>query len=163
MFVTRLPLLYYPMSYPGSKLTRAEEQVMHILWRRGPCYVKEVRDALPAPLPALTTVSTIVRILEQKGFVGYEPVRRSYRYHALVTQDAYRRFSLSNLLSGYFDGSFGQLLSFFAREENLDFAQLEALLRQAEPPPHAMGGEEPTPPAATDPLPTAEAPQPDGR
>lgn len=159
----RLPLLYYPMSYPSSKLTRAEEQMMHVLWRRGPCYVKEVRDALPAPLPALTTVSTMVRILEQKGFVGYKPVRRSYRYHALVTQDAYRRFSLRNLLSGYFNGSFGQLLSFFVREENLDFAQLEALLRQAEPPPRAMGGEEPNLPAATDSQSAAESWRPDGR
>jgi BlaI family penicillinase repressor len=120
------------MQPPFPELTRAEEQLMQLLWQRGPSYVKDLREALPAPLPALTTVSTIVRILEQKGFVGYEPVGRGYRYHALVAQDDYRRFSLRKLLRGYFGGSFGQLVSFFAQEENLDAAQLDTLLRQAQ-------------------------------
>jgi len=120
------------MQPPFPELTRAEEQVMQLLWQLGPSYVKDLREALPVPLPALTTVSTIVRILEQKGFVGYEPVGRSYRYHALVAQDDYRRFSLRKLLRGYFGGSFGQLVSFFAQDENLDAAQLDALLRQAQ-------------------------------
>lgn len=128
------------MQPPFPELTRAEEQVMQLLWQLGPSYVKDLREALPAPLPALTTVSTIVRILEQKGFVGYEPVGRGYRYHALVAQDDYRRFSLRKLLRSYFGGSFGQLVSFFAQEENLDAAQLDALLRQA--------AENPAPPAA---------------
>jgi BlaI family penicillinase repressor len=120
------------MQPPFPELTRAEEQVMQILWRRGPSAVKDVLADLPAPAPALTTVSTIVRILEQKGFVGYEPVGRGYRYHALVAQDDYRRFSLRKLLRGYFGGSFTQLVSFFAQDENLDAAQLDALLRQAQ-------------------------------
>jgi BlaI family penicillinase repressor len=120
------------MQPPFPELTRAEEQVMQLLWQRGPSYVKDLREALPVPLPALTTVSTIVRILEQKGFVGYEPVGRGYRYHALIAQDDYRRFSLRKLLRGYFGGSFGQLVSFFAQDENLDAAQLDDLLRQAQ-------------------------------
>ena len=120
------------MQPPFPELTRAEEQLMQLLWQRGPSLVKDLRTALPPPLPALTTVSTIVRILEQKGFVGYEPVGRGYRYHALVRQDDYRRFSLRKLLRGYFGGSFGQLVSFFAQDENLDAAQLDALLRQAQ-------------------------------
>ena len=135
------------MQTPFPELTRAEEQVMQLLWQLGPSYVKDLREALPAPLPALTTVSTIVRILEQKGFVGYEPVGRGYRYHALVAQDDYRRFSLRKLLRGYFGGSFGQLVSFFAQEENLDAAQLDALLRQAaeNPPPPSTPNENPSP------------------
>jgi len=120
------------MSTPFPELTRAEEQVMQILWQRGPSVVKDLLADLPAPQPALTTGSTIVRILEQKGFVGYEPVGRGYRYHALVAQDDYRRFSLRKLLRGYFGGSFTQLVSFFAQDENLDAAQLDALLRQAQ-------------------------------
>ena len=120
------------MSTLFPELTRAEEQVMQILWQRGPSAVKDVLADLPAPAPALTTVSTIVRILEQKGFVGYEPVGRGYRYHALVAQDDYRRFSLRKLIRGYFGGSFTQLVSFFAQDENLDAAQLDALLRQAQ-------------------------------
>jgi len=135
------------MSTPFPELTRAEEQVMQILWQRGPSAVKDVLADLPAPAPALTTVSTIVRILEQKGFVGYEPVGRGYRYHALVAQDDYRRFSLRKLLRGYFGGSFTQLVSFFAEDENLDAAQLDALLRQAqaETPPTAETSSETAP------------------
>lgn len=143
------------MPPPTPELTRAEEQVMQILWQRGPSHVKEVRAALLAPVPALTTVSTIVRILEQKGFVGHEPVGRSYRYHARVAQDEYRRFSLRKLLRGHFGGSFGHLLSFFAQEENLNAAQLDALLRQARaaPPdePDAGPAAPPTPPATPQP------------
>ncbi len=120
------------MQPPFPELTRAEEQLMQLLWQRGPSLVKDLRAALPAPLPALTTVSTIVRILEQKGFVGYEPVGRGYRYHALVAQDDYRRFSLRKLLRGYFGGSFSQLVSFFAQDENLDATQLDDLLRHAQ-------------------------------
>jgi len=143
------------MATPFPELTRAEEQVMQILWRLGPSAVKDVLAELPAPQPALTTVSTIVRILEQKGFVGYEPVGRGYRYYPLVAQDEYRRFSLRKLLRGYFGGSFSQLVSFFAQDENLDAAQLDALLREAQPdaPDPAADGdgndEEPATPPAT--------------
>jgi BlaI family penicillinase repressor len=140
------------MQPPFPELTRAEEQVMQILWQLGPSHVKDVQASLPTPAPALTTVSTIVRILEQKGFVGYEPVGRGYRYHALVAQDDYRRFSLRKLLRGYFGGSFSQLVSFFAQDENLDAAQLDALLRQAQ-------ADEPTDKTGPTPPPPAE-PQP---
>ncbi|MBT2556439.1 BlaI/MecI/CopY family transcriptional regulator [Hymenobacter sp. ISL-91] len=114
------------------ELTRAEEQVMQVLWQHGPAFVKDVVPALPAPRPAVTTVSTIIRILEQKGFVGHEAFGRTHRYHALVARDEYRRFSLGKLLGGYFGGSFSRLVSFFAQEENLDAAQLEELLRHAQ-------------------------------
>ena len=137
------------MQPPFPELTRAEEQVMQILWQLGPSHVKDVQAALPTPAPALTTVSTIVRILEQKGFVGYEPVGRGYRYHALVAQDDYRRFSLRKLLCGYFGGSFGQLVSFFAQDENLDATQLDALLRQTQAGDPANEAD-PTPPPSSE-------------
>jgi BlaI family penicillinase repressor len=140
------------MQPPFPELTRAEEQVMQILWQLGPSHVKDVQAALPAPAPALTTVSTIVRILEQKGFVGYKPIGRGYRYHALVAQDDYRRFSLRKLLRGYFGGSFSQLVSFFAQDENLDAAQLDALLRQAQTD-ESIDKTGPTPPTPAEPQP----------
>ncbi|OON70750.1 BlaI/MecI/CopY family transcriptional regulator [Hymenobacter sp. CRA2] len=114
------------------ELTRAEEQVMQVLWRRGPSFVKDMLPDMPAPTPAYNTVSTIVRILEQKGYVGHEAFGRTHRYHALVGQDEYRRFSLRKLLGGYFGGSFSRLVSFFAKEENLDAQQLDELLRYAQ-------------------------------
>ena len=133
---------------------------MQILWHRGPSHVKDVRAALPTPAPALTTVSTIVRILEQKGFVGYEPVGRGYRYYALVAQDDYRRFSLRKLLRGHFGGSFGQLVSFFAKEENLDAAQLDALLRHAQAGGSPLAGADPDAAAAAPADPLQPNPQP---
>lgn len=108
---------------------------MQVLWQRGPSFVKDVVPELPPPAPATTTVSTIIRILEQKGFVGHEAFGRTHRYHALVAQDAYRRFSLGKLLGGYFGGSFSRLVSFFAKEEDLNTQQLEELLRHAQLPP----------------------------
>ncbi|KAA9331403.1 BlaI/MecI/CopY family transcriptional regulator [Hymenobacter busanensis] len=118
------------------ELTRAEEQVMQVLWRLGPSFVKEVLAEMPAPRPAYNTVSTIIRILEQKSYVGHEAFGRTHRYHALVPQDDYRRFSLGKLLGGYFGGSFSRLVSFFAKEENLTAAQLDELLRHAHPNPN---------------------------
>ncbi|SHJ38581.1 Predicted transcriptional regulator [Hymenobacter daecheongensis DSM 21074] len=115
-----------------SELTKAEEQVMQVLWQRGPSFVKDVLAEMPAPPPAYNTVSTIIRILEQKGFVGHEAFGRTHRYFPLVAQDAYRRFSLRKLLGGYFGGSFSRLVSFFAKEEDLDAAQLEQLLHLAQ-------------------------------
>ncbi|RPD46238.1 BlaI/MecI/CopY family transcriptional regulator [Hymenobacter sediminis] len=136
-------------SFP--ELTRAEEQVMQVLWQRGPSFVKDVVPELPAPTPAYTTVSTIIRILEQKGFVGHEAFGRTHRYHALVAQDEYRRFSLHKLLGGYFGGSFSRLVSFFAKEENLDAAQLDELLRHAQ-------ASSPTPPDDVNPAPESTRP-----
>ena len=119
-------------SFP--ELTRAEEQVMQVLWRRGPSFVKDMLAELPAPTPAYKTVSTIIRILETKGFVDHEAFGRTHRYFVLVAQDDYRRFSLRKLLGGHFGNSFGRLVSFFAKEENLDAAQLDELLRHATQP-----------------------------
>lgn len=118
-----------PSVFP--ELTRAEEQVMQVLWRIGPAFVKDVLAELPTPQPAYNTVSTIIRILETKGFVGHDAFGRTHRYHVLVAQDDYRRFSLRKLLGGHFGNSFGRLVSFFAKEENLDAAQLDELLRHA--------------------------------
>ena len=114
------------------ELTRAEEQVMQVLWQRGPSFVKDVLAEMPAPPPAYNTVSTIIRILEQKGFVGHEVLGRTHRYQPLVAQDDYRRFSLRKLLGAHFGNSFSRLMSFFAKEENLDATQLEELLRHAQ-------------------------------
>lgn len=128
-------------SFP--ELTRAEEQVMQVLWQRGPSFVKDLVPELPPPTPAYTTVSTIIRILEQKGFVSHEAFGRTHRYFALVGQDEYRRFSVRKLLGGYFGGSFSRLVSFFAKEENLTAQQLDELLRHAQssPPPPADGAD----------------------
>jgi BlaI family penicillinase repressor len=129
---------------PFPELTRAEEQVMLVLWQRGPSFAKDVQAALPATPPlAYTTVSTIIRVLAQKGFVGHEAFGRTHRYYPLVGQDDYRQFLLRKLLDNYFGGSMGSLLGFHIRTTGLDAAQLGQLVGQAYQqlaPPLASGG-----------------------
>lgn len=111
-------------------LTRAEEQLMLVLWQRGPSFAKEVRAALPGS-PAYTTVSTILRILVQKGAVTAEDLGRSHRYAAAIGHADYRRALLRRLVGIYFADDFGQLLGSWVQAENLDAAQLGALVGQA--------------------------------
>jgi predicted transcriptional regulator len=112
-----------------ERLTKAEEQVMHVLWKQGPSFVKELVAAMPDPKPAYTTVSTIVRILEEKGFVAHEAFGRSHRYNATVSKEAYTARSIKQLVHDYFAGSPGQLLSFFIEREKLDAQELDSILR----------------------------------
>jgi len=111
-------------------LTKAEEQIIRVLWSLGKATVKEIREQLPEPRPAVNTVSTIVRILEKKGFVSHEKKGRGYVYYPLIQREDYARFSLRRMINHYFDGSFTNLVSFFARQENLDLNELEEILRQ---------------------------------
>jgi predicted transcriptional regulator len=111
-------------------LTRAEEQIIRILWDLEKASVKEIREKMADPKPAVNTVSTIVRILESKGFVSHEKKGRGYVYYPLIRKEDYTRFSLRNLVNHYFDGSFKNLVSFFARQENLDVHELEEILNE---------------------------------
>jgi BlaI family penicillinase repressor len=112
---------------PFLDLTRAEEQLMLVLWERGPSFAKEVRAALPGSL-AYTTVSTILRILVQKGAATAEEMGRSHRYAAAIGHDDYRQ---GLLVDTYFANDFGQLLGSWVQAEHLDAAQLGALVGQA--------------------------------
>ena len=113
------------------ELTRAEEQVMQILWEIRKGFVKDVLEKMPEPKPAYNTVSTIIRILERKGFVQHKSYGKSHEYYPIVTKDQYRSFSLKNLLTGYFGGSFSRMASFFAKDENLNIQELEKLIKEA--------------------------------
>lgn len=110
-----------------KELTRAEEQVMQILWKIGKGYVTELLDYFPEPKPAYNTVSTIIRILEKKGFVDHTPAGKSYIYFPTVSKSDYSRHSLSQLVKGYFSNSYKQMVSFFSDDENLTVKELEEL------------------------------------
>lgn len=109
-------------------LTKAEEQIMQILWKTEKAFVKDILELTPPPKPAYNTVSTFVRILEKKGFVKHNAYGKSHQYFPIVTKDEYRSFTIKNLLSGYFGGSFAKMASFFAKEENLNAKDLEKIL-----------------------------------
>ncbi|MCC5936936.1 MAG: BlaI/MecI/CopY family transcriptional regulator [Lunatimonas sp.] len=111
-----------------KELTRAEEQVMQILWEVEKGFVKDLLAKMNEPKPAYNTVSTIIRILEKKGFVSHTAYGKSHEYFPIVSKDEYRRFSIENLLSGYFNGSFAKLASFFAKDGNMDALEMERLL-----------------------------------
>lgn len=103
---------------------------MQVLWKLDSAFVKEVIDEMLEPKPAYNTVSTIVRILEQKGFVGHETKGKSHRYHPLVSKEAYTRSFMKSVVSRYFKGSYRQMVSFFTQEDNLSLTELEALLEE---------------------------------
>jgi len=114
-----------------KELTKAEEQVMKVLWELEKAFVKDIIEHLPLPKPAYNTVSTIVRILEKKDFVGHHAYGKTHQYYPLVTKAEYSSFSLKKLLGGYFGGSFEELVSFFAREQDMDIAEVEQLVKHA--------------------------------
>ncbi len=113
-----------------KELTKAEEQVMQILWKIKKGFVKDILDHMSEPKPAYNTVSTIVRILEAKGFVGHHAYGKTHEYFPLITRPEYTKFYFRNFLSGYFGGSFAGLVSFFAKEEDLNINELEDLLNE---------------------------------
>ena len=112
-----------------KELTKAEEQVMQILWDIEKGFVKDMLDHFPHPKPAYNTVSTIIRILEKKGFVRYTAYGKTHEYYPAVKKEEYQSFTLKNLISNYFGGSFEKLVSFFASKNDLDVNQMEELLK----------------------------------
>jgi predicted transcriptional regulator len=114
-----------------TRLTKAEEQVMQILWELREAVVKDLMEHFEEPKPAYTTVATVLRVLEKKGFVSFRKVGNTYLYSPLVTKVEYMRFQVSNLLSNYFNGSFPKMATFFARENDISIADLENILKAA--------------------------------
>ena len=115
-----------------KELTKAEEQIMQVLWDLEKGFVKDVVDQLPEPKPAYNTVSTIIRILETKGFIDHEAFGKSHRYFPLISIEEYKNFATEKLLSGYFDNSVENMFSFFVREKKLDLKEVDEILKLIE-------------------------------
>ncbi|MGB3606141.1 MAG: BlaI/MecI/CopY family transcriptional regulator [Psychroserpens sp.] len=112
-----------------KQLTKAEEEIMHILWQLEKANVAAIIEKLPEPKPAYNTVSTIVRILENKGFVDYEKQGKGHIYFALVKKQEYSNQSINNLVDNYFHGSFKSMVSFFVKKNDVDLKDMEAILK----------------------------------
>lgn len=110
-----------------KELTKAEEEVMSILWKLNGAFVKDIVEEFPKPKPAYNTVSTIVRILETKGWVKHEAFGRTHKYIPLHTKEEYMNGSLNRIVKNYFGGSFEKLVSFFAGGNDLSTEDLDAL------------------------------------
>ncbi len=111
-----------------KQLTKAEEEIMQVIWQLEKAFVKDVVDELPEPKPHYNTVSTIIKILEDKGFVQHESLGKSNRYYPLVQKDEYSKKSMSQFVGKYFEGSFANMLSFFAKEKDISVSELEEIL-----------------------------------
>jgi len=114
----------------SRQLTKAEEQLMKVLWQLELCTVKEIIAELPSPKPAYNTVSTIVRILEDKKFVSHEPFGKGYKYFPLVKKETYSNQSLHKLMDGYFGGSFKSMVSFFVEKNDVSLHEFEDILSE---------------------------------
>ncbi len=111
-------------------LTKAEEEIMQVLWKLESAFVKDIIDQMPDPKPAYNTVSTFVRILQEKGYVGHESQGRSHKYHPIISKEDYTKTFMSGFVQRYFSGSFKQMVSFFTKEDDLSLSELEDLLKQ---------------------------------
>ena len=112
-----------------KQLTKAEEEIMQVIWQLKNCFVKEIIEQLPEPKPAYNTVSTIVRILERKKFVSYKAFGKTHQYYPIVNKEDYTKFKTNNLLSNYFGGSAEKMMSFFIKEKKIDLKQMDELLK----------------------------------
>lgn len=110
-------------------LTRAEEEIMRILWQLKKAFVKDILAEMPEPKPAYNTVSTIIRILERKEVVGYTAYGKTHEYYPLITEEEYKRFEMQQLMVNYFDNSLPNLVSFFVKENDLKSKDLDEIMK----------------------------------
>ncbi|HYD22488.1 MAG TPA: BlaI/MecI/CopY family transcriptional regulator [Flavipsychrobacter sp.] len=111
-------------------LTKAEEQVMKVLWKLRSGLLMEIVNSMPSPQPHKNTVATILKTLINKGFVEIENIGRIHRYHPLVSKEKYSKNTLTNVTKGYFEGSFSNVVSFLINEKKLSVNDLEILLKE---------------------------------
>jgi predicted transcriptional regulator len=115
-----------------KELTRAEEEIMNILWDLEKAFVKDIVEKFDDPKPAYNTVSTIIRILEKKGIVGYEAFGKTHQYFPLITKDEYKKGFLKNFVSNYFSNSYKQLVSFFTGKNEMTVKEMEEIMKLLE-------------------------------
>lgn len=114
------------------ELTKAEEQVMLILWELKEAIVKDVIDRMEEPKPAYNTVSTVIRVLEGKGFIDHKAFGNTHVYFPIITEEQYKHFAFDKVLNNYFENSYESLVSFLMKEKNMDISQLDEIIALAE-------------------------------
>jgi len=111
-----------------EELTKTEERVMQIIWKLKTCFVKDIIDALPdEPKPPYNTISSVVRLLETKGFVGYKAYGKTHEYFPVISKAEYRKESFKKMLSGYFDNSAESLFSFILKEDQCNEEEINKI------------------------------------
>ena len=116
-----------------TQLTKAEEEIMHIIWRLERCIVSDILREIKADSgnePPQSTISSIVRILERKGFLSHKAYGRTYEYFPIISKEEYTKTTLNKLVSNYFEGSMSNLVSFLVKQENIDVDELSDLIEK---------------------------------
>jgi len=115
-----------------KELTKAEEQVMHFIWKLEKAFLKDLVDEFPEPKPAYTTISTVIRVLVKKKFVSYKTYGKTHEYFPIVTKDDYFRSHFKGVVKNFFSGSVSNFTSFFTNDENLNLTELEQIKKMVE-------------------------------
>ena len=117
-----------PVNKGVSELTRAELELMQVIWKKEKVLVHDILDELPEPKPAYNTVSTLVRVLEKKGFVGHKAYGKTYEYFPLVSKEDYTSRYMTGVLNNFFDGSLSRLVSFFSSNKSISVEETDKIL-----------------------------------
>ncbi|MBK8052701.1 MAG: BlaI/MecI/CopY family transcriptional regulator [Saprospiraceae bacterium] len=111
------------------KLAKREEQIMQVFWDLNKAFIRDVIPLLPDPKPHYNSVATIVKILEDKGFIDHETVANMHCYFPVISREAYQQFAMKDIVSQYFDNSYPRMLAFFAKEQNLSDTELDEIVK----------------------------------
>jgi BlaI family transcriptional regulator, penicillinase repressor len=113
-----------------KNLTKAEEQVMQVLWKLNKSFLRDIVDSMPVPKPHQNTVATLLKILIEKEFVAVNVLGRQHEYYPTLSKEEYSKRTMKQLVKGYFEGSFSNVVSFMVKENNISIEELESLLQQ---------------------------------
>ncbi|MCX6304003.1 MAG: BlaI/MecI/CopY family transcriptional regulator [Bacteroidetes bacterium] len=115
-----------------NKITVKEEEIMNFFWEKGELFVKQIVEFYPEPKPHYNTVSTMVRALEEKGFLGYHSFGNTYQYYPLISKEEYNNKNLRSMIKKHFGNSFKRMVSTLVEEEDLSLEELRDLIREIE-------------------------------
>lgn len=111
------------------ELTRAELEIMQVIWDKGKVLVHDILSEMSEPKPAYNTVSTVVRILEKKGYVGHKAYGKTHEYFPLVEREEYTNGYMNSVLNNFFGGSVSRMMSFFTRNEKISLSEADEILK----------------------------------
>ena len=111
-----------------EKLTNKEEEIMHVLWKLEKAFVKDVLAEIKGTKPHYNTLSTIIRNLEEKGYVGYHAFGKTHQYYPIVSKEAYRKQFMTLAIDHYINNSYKNMVSFFAKEEKISVEELKEII-----------------------------------
>jgi len=111
-----------------QKLAKREEQIMQVFWTLQKAFIKEVIPEMPEPKPHYNSVATMVKILEEKGFLGHDTIGNMFQYYPIISKEQYQQHAMKDIVSQYFDNSYSNMLAFFAKEQNINEQELNDII-----------------------------------